>query len=174
MLLMAVIPAGIVNVSAETAPPKLQQTKVSFTRPALGVTDGDVLTVRMFCVLATAPSSNDTPAPIHSVNAQWPEVAVVVHENAPENAAVVVAFLVKIAATTVPPDAVAVVAREAVQVPSGAVSAEGAVDPPTSIKTIIKFPAVTLPVLVTVALVPDAIAALVWVAPIRLGFGMAW
>jgi hypothetical protein len=44
--------------------------------------------------------------------------------------------------------------------PAGGVIAEGAVAPPTSIKTIIKFPAVTLPVLVTVALVPDEIAAL--------------
>ncbi len=56
--------------------------------------------------------------------------------------------------------------------PTGAVIPLGAIAPAISIATIWRLPAVTLPVLVTVTLVfAAAMAALFFVAEIRVGFG---
>lgn len=164
-----VMPAGCVIVLVPVAPAKKPHSRVSLTLPVDGVIDGDVLVPLVFCVVATEPSRLLGPAPFQAVNSQWPLVAVVVQLTDWLTEAVGAgAILVKIAVTTVAPEPLAVVAREVVH--PVAVIPLGALAPPTDMMITISAPAGTLPVLLTVTLVPEVKLPLLLLAEMLVGW----
>lgn len=129
---------------------------------------GDVLVPEAFCDVATDPSRWPGPTPFHAEKNQWPFVAVVVQETDwLTDADGAGAIFVNIAVTTVALAPFAVVASDVVQ--PLAVIPLGADDPPTEMIIIIREPAGTLPVLLTVTLVPLVKLPLLLLATILVG-----